>query len=185
MLIRRVVYPHAHVVFVICVLTGFSTLLVAAPEEETVAEEAQPAFAETPTAIHDLDQGISLEERMQLRRDLVQYSRAVDPSHIKIEEQRRLMRQRIQERFLASDKDNDGGISREEAAETLPQIFRHFSQVDLNDDGVISVSELEAVQARAIERRRAAEAREATARNDSEVLRQKASQTVANGKNDL
>lgn len=185
MLMQRAIFPGAHAMFVVCLLAGFSKLLVAAPQEETAAEDAATPVPEAPAPIQNLE-GISLEERMQLRRDLVQYSRAVDPSHIQIEEQRRLMRKRIQERFLGSDKDNDGSISREEAAETLPQIFRHFSQVDNNDDGVISVSELEAVQARAIERRRAAAAKvEATAQNEDEALKHKSKQTAANGKNDL
>ena len=186
MLKRHAVFPGTHAIFVVCMLAGFSDLLIAAPQEEAPAEEPITPIAESPSPIRNLDEGISLEERMQLRRDLVQYSRAVDPSHIQIEEQRRLMRKRIQERFLGSDKDNNGAISREEAAETLPQIFRHFSQVDNNDDGVVSVSELEAVQARAIERRRAADAKiEATAQGGGNTLKPKGKQTVANGKNDL
>ena len=173
---------------VLCILSGFPAMSIADPQEDsaTDAEEAVAPAAETPSAIQNLDDGISLEERMQLRRDLVQYSRAVDPSHIQIEERRRLMRKRIQERFLGSDKDNDGTISREEAAETLPQIFRHFSQVDINDDGVISVSELEAAQTRAIERRRASEEKiEATAQGEDDMLKHKNKQAAANGKNDL
>lgn len=150
----------AQAVFVVCILIGFSKALGAAsPNEEP--ENISPPVTEAGQDEHiqNLDQGITAEESMRLRRALVEYSRAVDPSHIQIEERRRLMRKRIQERFFGSDKDNNGVISRQEAAETLPQIFRHFSQVDLNDDGAISVSELEAVQTRATERQQAAEAR--------------------------
>lgn len=184
MLKRHAVFPGTHAIFVVCMLAGFSDLLIAASQEEASVDEPITPIAESPSPIRNLD-GISPEERLQLRRDLVQYSRAVDPSHIQIEEQRRLMRQRIQQRFLGSDKDNNGTISREEAAETLPQIFRHFSQVDINDDGVISVSELEAVQARAIERRRAAEAKIEAAQGEDNALKSKSKQTVANGKNEL
>ncbi|MEO8417633.1 MAG: EF-hand domain-containing protein [Methylophilaceae bacterium] len=104
-----------------------------------------------------LDGNIGLEDRMRLHRDLEEYSRTVDhPAHVLIEERRRVMHRRLQERFLNSDKDNDGSISREEAFETMPQIARHFSQVDLNNDGVITLNELEAAQARAVEHQRAA-----------------------------
>ena len=189
MLMNRLLYSRTHAVLVMCMLSGFPCLLTAAPQEEAITDEAEDAVApaaETSSPIQNLDEGISMEERMQLRRDLVQYSRAVDPSHIQIEERRRLMRKRIQERFLGSDKDNDGTISREEAAETLPQIFRHFSQVDINDDGVVSVGELEAAQARAIERRRMADEKiEAAAQGEDDALKRKNRQASANGKNDL
>ncbi len=189
MLMNRLLYSRTHAVLVMCMLSGFPCLLTAAPQEEAITDEAEDAVApaaETSSPIQNLDEGISMEERMQLRRDLVQYSRAVDPSHIQIEERRRLMRKRIQERFLGSDKDNDGTISREEAAETLPQIFRHFSQVDINDDGVVSVGELEAAQARAIERRRVADEKiEAAAQGEDDALKRKNRQASANGKNDL
>ena len=121
--------------------------------------DTQSADGDEASDSQTLDENISAEERLRLRRDLDEYARSTDPDHVQIQEQRRLMRQRIQERFMSSDKDNDGSISREEAAETLPQIARHFSQVDLNNDGVITLNELEAAQARAIERQRAATAK--------------------------
>lgn len=104
-----------------------------------------------------LDSNIGLVDRMRLHRDLEAYSRTVDhPAHVQIEERRRVMHMRLQERFLSSDKDNDGSISREEAFETMPQLARHFSQVDLNHDGVITLNELEVAQARAVGHQRAA-----------------------------
>ena len=187
MLILDTALTRTHTLFAVCLLTTFSSLLIAAPQDEAADEQEMdtPAIAD-PAPLHNLE-GISLEERIQLRRDLMMYSRAVDPSHIQIEEQRRIMRKRIQERFLGSDKDNDGTISREEAAETLPQIFRHFTQVDINDDGVISLSELEAAQARAIERRRAAEAKIEAAQSADDLLKNKGKnkQAASNGKSDL
>jgi hypothetical protein len=187
-MLARQIHAKKHAVLMACVLISFSRLAITAPSDEGVEAEEVIASIEEESAeaevIQNLDQGINLEERLQLRRDLVEYSRAVDPRHIQIEERRRVMRKRIQERFLGSDKDNDGGISREEAAETLPQIFRHFTQVDFNDDGVISVSELEAVQARAIERQRAAEVKERAIAQDKS-LKPKSKQASANPKNDL
>ena len=102
-----------------------------------------------------LDKRISIEDRIRLRRDLYEYSKSVDAAHIQIEERRRLMRKRIQERFLDADHDNDGSLSREEATEMLPQVARHFSQFDLNGDGVITLLELEDAQAKIAERQRA------------------------------
>ena len=106
----------------------------------------------TPKLLHG---PISIEENMRLRRDLDEYSRTVDPAHVQIEERRRLMHQRIQARFQQTDKDNDNRISREEATESLPQVARHFSVVDTNNDGYLSLEELEALQTRIVERQRA------------------------------
>lgn len=96
---------------------------------------------------------ISIEDSMRLRQDLDEYSRTVDPAHVQIEERRRMMHRRVQERFNDSDRDNDGSISRDEAADSLPQVARHFNQVDLNGDGLITLDELEALQARILGQR--------------------------------
>jgi Ca2+-binding EF-hand superfamily protein len=68
------------------------------------------------------------------------------------------MQESIKVRFLDADNDGDGTIDRQEATERLPQIARHFSQVDTNQDNVISLDELEEAQVRILERRKAAEA---------------------------
>lgn len=96
---------------------------------------------------------ISIEESIRLRRDLDEYSKQVDPAHVQIEERRRVMHQRVQSRFAETDRDNDGTISRDEAADMMPQVARHFNQVDLNNDGLISLDELETLQARIISQR--------------------------------
>jgi len=194
MLMLREVYARKHAMLMVCMLVGFSRLIVAAPRDVVSDAEELPAPAVESSSsqddtIQNLDEGISPEERIQLRRDLVEYARAVDPGNIQIEERRQLMRKRIQERFLGSDKDNDGTISREEAAETLPQIFRHFSQVDLNSDGVVSMSELEAAQAKAIARQEAATAKEETIKEEESAQavpsKHKSKQATANRKDDL
>lgn len=105
-----------------------------------------------------LNLNFSPEERLRLRKALDEYARAVDPDHDQIEERRRAMQESIEARFLASDHDNDGSLDRQEATESLPQIARHFSQVDTNQDEMITLDELEEAQARILERRKAAEA---------------------------
>lgn len=101
---------------------------------------------------------VSNEDRTRLRRDLDSYSRSLDPVHSQIEENRILMRKRLQERFFQADKDNNQTLSRIEATEMMPQIARHFTEVDLNADGEISINELAVAMNKAIERQRLEEA---------------------------
>jgi len=69
------------------------------------------------------------------------------------------MKDSVEERFNYCDKDNDDSIDREEATQCLPQIARHFSYVDVDEDGVITLDELELAQAKSVERQKAAEAK--------------------------
>ncbi len=105
-----------------------------------------------------LELNFSPENREKLRKALDDYARSVDHGHDQIEERRRAMQESIKVRFLDADSDGDGTIDRQEATERLPQIARHFSQVDTNQDNVISLDELEDAQVRILERRKAAEA---------------------------
>jgi uncharacterized membrane protein len=105
-----------------------------------------------------LNLNFSPENREKLRKALDDYAKSVDRDHEQIEERRRAMRASIEARFLDADNDGDGTIDRQEATEKLPQIARLFSQVDVNQDNVISLEELEQAQTRILERRRAAEA---------------------------
>ncbi len=98
--------------------------------------------------------GVNMDDNIRLRRDLDEYTRTVDPAHVQIEERRRLMHKRLQERFAQIDRDGDGMISREEALDGIPQLVRHFNNVDLNGDNQLSLEELEALQARIMERQR-------------------------------
>lgn len=137
-------------------LLGLSLLAYAdAVEDAEVVEQIPQAEADLPEEgeLPTLDGSITMEERIRIYRDLDEYSRSVDSTHLLIEKQRRGMRERLQQRFAGSDKDNDGSISREEATESLPQIARHFSQVDTNGDGVITLDELAVVHAKMMERR--------------------------------
>lgn len=162
-----------HALLALCLLFGLSESILAgggrndssrdnqAGNAEEIAPQPADADTQDSPVQQTLDGNISDEERMRLHRDLDEYSRSVDPAHVQIQERRRVMHQRLVERFSNSDRDNDGSISREEATETMPQIARHFNQVDLNGDGVITLNELEAAQARALERQRGE-----TAKND-------------------
>ncbi len=162
---------HKHAVLALFIFVGLSEMTFAGPREVQTSRDNQQSSRDNQTIIEDnsttieiepdpvqvqiLDKRISIEDRIRLRRDLYEYSKSVDAAHIQIEERRRLMRKRIQERFLDADHDNDGSLSREEATEMLPQVARHFNQFDLNGDGVITLMELEDAQARAAERQRA------------------------------
>lgn len=105
-----------------------------------------------------LNLNFSPEHREKLRKVLDDYARSADPSHELIEERRRVMQQSIEARFLDADNDSDGTLDRQEATEKLPQIARHFNDVDINQDNLISLAELEEALTRISERRKAAEA---------------------------
>lgn len=105
-----------------------------------------------------LNLNFSPEERMRLRKALDAYARTVDPSHDQIAERRRAMQKSIESRFLAADRDNNNSLDRQEATESLPQVARHFNQVDSNQDGFITIDELLTFQNRLEERKKATEA---------------------------
>jgi len=114
--------------------------------------------AENEALQQTLNLNFSPQHREKLRKALEDYARNADPSHEKIEERRRVMRESIETRFFEADTNNDGTLDRQEATYKLPQIARHFSSVDINQDNLISLTELEDAQARILERRKAAEA---------------------------
>jgi len=156
---------------------------------EEIAPQAAGADEQEASSPPTLDSEVSYEDRVLLRRDLDTYSRS-DPSNAQIVERRRLMRRQLQDNFLEADMDNDGTLSREEATDILPQIARHFSEIDLNGDDVISMAELEQAQVRAIERQRAAEAKIDEAKEketkEAELLaKRKNRQAAANRKRSL
>ncbi len=133
---------------------GKTNFIAVGTVEKPVAEEDAAGEGMRQT----LNLNFSPETREKLRKALDDYAKSVDQDHDRIEERRRAMQESIEARFLDADNDNDGTIDRQEATEKLPQIARLFSQVDANQDGVISLEELEEAQARAMERRRVAEA---------------------------
>jgi hypothetical protein len=145
----------------VCVGLGVSLYASAADRATWTSNDEQSRRinqSESDSTQQTLNLNFSPEDRVRLRKALDDYARSVDPDHEQIEERRRVMQESIEARFLASDHDNDGSLDRQEATESLPQIARHFSQVDINQDEVITLDELEEAQARIQERRKAAEA---------------------------
>ena len=133
---------------------GKTNFIAAGSVEKPVAGEEAAGDGMRQT----LNLNFSPENREKIRKALDDYAKSVDQDHDRIEERRRAMQESLKERFLDADNDNDGTIDRQEATEKLPQIARLFSQVDANQDGVISLEELQDAQSRAAERRSAAEA---------------------------
>jgi Ca2+-binding EF-hand superfamily protein len=170
---------------------GFTiTLSSAADDKSNVAstEDASRRAAEATDANDATQQTLRLnfspEKRVKLRRALDEYARSADPEHQQIVERRRSMRDSIETRFLAVDKDNDGSIDPQEATESLPQVARHFNSVDTNQDGVITLDELEAAQARSLAHIRASEALQEAQKlqdTDSETVNKRKSKQAVNG----
>ena len=133
--------------------SGKTNFIAAGAIEKSAPEESAAGEGMRQT----LNLNFSPENREKLRKALDEYAKSVDQDHDRIEERRRAMQESMEARFLDADNDNDGTIDRQEATEKLPQVARLFSQIDTNQDGVISLDELEEAQNRAAERRRLAE----------------------------
>lgn len=134
-------------------------VMMAAPRDNQSSNDEASKSQQTESANSKSSNdpvGVNIDDNIRLRRALDEYSRAVDPAHVQIEERRRVMHQRLQERFSQTDRDNDGTISLEEAYDTMPQLARHFGAVDLNGDRLITLDELEVLQAKIAERQRIA-----------------------------
>lgn len=99
------------------------------------------------------------EARRRLREVLNAYSRQAYPDGEQVEERRRLMHDRMQERLNNADKNGVGSISRSEAQLRMPRLARQFEQIDLNGDNVISREEMQIARERAqMEKRETARA---------------------------
>jgi hypothetical protein len=145
-----------------CLAVGFALLfssaeiILAAPKDNQSKEEANK-FQQADSPKYSTEAtGVNIDDNIRLRRTLDEYSRSVDPAHVQIEERRRVMHQRLQERFTQADRDNDGTLSPYEIYESMPQLSRHFGVVDLNNDHNITLDELEALQDKIAERQRMA-----------------------------
>lgn len=159
-LLHRSTLSHKHALIAMCVFLGLSQSGIAGPREALISPSKSDQFADEVgnDQLENLS-GVSIEDRIRLRMDLRQYSRSSDPIHTQIEDRRRLMSKGVQERFFGADKDNDGFLSRQEVVDSLPQVARHYNQVDLDGDNYISITELVSFHDKITERQRAAEIR--------------------------
>jgi hypothetical protein len=130
-----------------------TVVMMAAPRDAQSNEEIKAASPNNAKSAND-PVGVNMDENIRLRRDLDEYSRNVDPAHVQIEERRRVMRKRLQERFASCDRDDDGSLVLDEIYDCMPQIARRFGEVDLNGDRGITLEELEALQARMADRQK-------------------------------
>jgi len=155
-LLPRLLTKHAYLV--LCVGFGFSLNVGAGGRANFVGSNVNKPAVEDEALQQTLNLNFSPENREKLRKALEDYSRSVDQDHEQIESRRRAMWASMEARFLDADNDGDGTIDRQEATEKLPQVARQFSQIDINQDNVISLNELEEAQNRQQERRKSAEA---------------------------
>jgi Ca2+-binding EF-hand superfamily protein len=132
---------------------GRSTLV---PEDLT---KDVPVDSDDTGLEQTLQHNFSPEDQARLRKALADYSKSTDPEHEQIVLRRKAMKESVEARFNGCDKDADDSIDREEATQCLPQIARRFSTVDIDEDGLITLDELELAQAKQIERQKAAEAK--------------------------
>ncbi|MFM1911441.1 MAG: hypothetical protein RJB18_832 [Pseudomonadota bacterium] len=153
---------------------SFAEVMMAGPRDnQNNNDEASKSQPSENSKSSNEAVGVNMDDNIRLRRTLDEYSRTVDPAHVQIEERRRVMHQRIQERFSQADRDNDGGISLEEAYDSMPQLARHFGAVDLNSDHMITLEELEALQAKIVERQRIATVKIDTPESESSKSKNK------------
>lgn len=161
-----------------------STIVYAADKNSLVADE----FTKDSTLDNDengleqtLEHNFSPDDRARLRKALADYAKTTDPEHNQIEQKRKAMKESVAARFNACDKDSDESLDREETTECLPQIARHFSYVDVDENELITLEELELAQAKSIERQKAAEAKmEAQKIQEAEAAIKSKSKTKVN-----
>lgn len=148
----------------VAVLLGImdSTIAFAADKNSLVTDELSKDSAvdtDENALEQTLEHNFSPDDRARLRKALADYAKSTDPEHNQIEQKRRAMKESVAARFNACDKDSDESLDRQETTECLPQVARHFSYVDVDEDELITLDELELAQAKSYERQKAAEAK--------------------------
>ncbi len=161
MLSSKVLFSQTSALLLFSVFATFSAyaggdgdLAPQVPDSETISEIRQQYALEKT-----LELNFSPDDRARLRKALADFSRNTDPEHIAIQKRRKAMKANLKQRFARCDNDVDETLTREEAAVCLPQVARHFSYVDVDEDNVITFEELELAQAKWSERHKAANAR--------------------------
>jgi hypothetical protein len=149
-------------------LMAMSTCIVLIVPNGSLAADHSPLPLDDITSETDSDESgleetlrynFSPDDRARLRKALSDFTKNTDPEHRQIEHKRKLMRESVEARFNDCNKDNDDSLDRQEVTDCLPQIARHFSYVDVDEDEVITLEELELAQAKQSERKRAEEAK--------------------------
>jgi len=56
--------------------------------------------------------------------------------------------QEIAQRFAKCDKNHDGKLTKEEAKGCMPRIYDHFSYIDSDGNGFVTVAEIQAMASR-------------------------------------
>jgi hypothetical protein len=135
--------------------------VLAGGKSNFTAEDKSIVVDETDTSAIEqtLEHNFSPEDRARLRKALGDYAKSTDPEHNQIAQKRKAMQESVEARFRECNTDNDDSLNREEATHCLPQVARHFSYVDIDEDEVITLEELQLAQAKQIERQKAAEAK--------------------------
>lgn len=54
----------------------------------------------------------------------------------------------IADRFASCDKDRDGKLTKQEAKGCMPRVFDHFSDIDTDNKGYVTVAQIEALASR-------------------------------------
>ncbi len=137
-----------------------STVAYAADKNSLAADELSKDSSldnDENGAEQTLEYNFSPDDRARLRKALADYAKSTDPEHNQIEQKRKAMKESVAARFNACDKDSDESLDREETTECLPQVARHFSYVDVDEDELITLEELDLAQAKSSERQKAAE----------------------------
>ena len=57
-------------------------------------------------------------------------------------------KQEIAKRFAACDKNHDGKLTKEEAKGCMPRIYEHFSYLDSDGKGYVTVAQIQAAASR-------------------------------------
>jgi Ca2+-binding EF-hand superfamily protein len=54
----------------------------------------------------------------------------------------------IADRFVSCDKNRDGKLTKQEAKGCMPRVFDHFSDIDTDNKGYVTVSQIQALASR-------------------------------------
>ena len=161
-----------------------STMVYAGDKNSSVADELSKDSSldnDENGVEQTLEHNFSPDDRARLRKALADYAKSTDPEHNQIEQKRKAMKESVAARFNACDKDSDESLDREETTECLPQVARHFSYVDVDENELITLEELELAQAKSSERQKAAEAKmEAQKIQEAEAAIKSKSKTKVN-----